>query len=80
MAGVSAAAVGTTVMFYVIMLPVMVAQSVWIVVQTAFQKCFHRLIRRAGHAGIQMDTGFGQSRARAAADAAADQRINAVFF
>ena len=66
-----------TVMFAVV---VMVAVSVGIKGQFPFQQGFHCLVRVSGNAAVKLDSGLGQSVSRAAADAAADQRIHALFF
>ena len=70
-AGVAAAVVA--------LFPVVVAAlGVGIKGQLARQQIGHLAVRIAGDAGIELDAGFRQSGAGAAADAAADQGIHAV--
>ena len=56
---------------------VMVATDIGIVIQVACQECFHSVISIAGNTAVELDAGLGQSHLSAAADAAADQNINA---
>lgn len=73
---VLAAAVAAAVMSLAVM--VVAAYGVGVEDQCAVQKRLDGRIRAAGSAREQLDARLGQRRARAAADAAADQRIRAV--
>lgn len=57
-------------------LPVMLAADVGVVYQFSLQQGLYRFIRAAGYAAVQLDARFFQGFARAAPDAAADQRIH----
>ena len=56
----------------------MVALRLRIIGQHAAQERLHALVRAAVHARIQLNAGRRQRRARAAADAAADQGVHAL--
>ena len=56
---------------------VMVTADVGIVIQIACQECFHSVIGIAGNAAVELDASLSQRHLSTAADATADQHINA---
>lgn len=73
----AAVTAGTRLMSAVpaVMLTVMVAANVLLIMQAAVQEIGDRLIGAAAAAPVQPDSRFRQRHLRAAADAAADQRV-----
>lgn len=68
-AGVAALAVGVVVM---------ITADIGIVCKRACQQGFHRCVRFAADAAVELNARFRQRHLSAAADAAADQRVHAV--
>ena len=60
---------------FVMMFSVMVAVDIGVKGQVSGQIGFHCLVRAAGNAAVELDSGFRQGCLGAAADAAADQDI-----
>ena len=72
------AAVGTAAVVAAgVAFTVMVAADVGIVIQVACQECLHSIVSIAGNAAVELDACLSQSHLSAAADAAADQDVNA---
>ena len=56
---------------------VMIAVRLCTLRKRAGEKRIYRVIRRAGHACVKLDTRLRKRRLRPCADSAADQRLNA---
>ena len=76
---VATAAVGAAGMAFTVVMVVMAAAGVGIVVQGAAEEQFHSLVRVTGYASVNGNAGFHQSIAGTAADAAADQHVDALL-
>ena len=77
MTAVSAAVTAATVIAAGVAFAVMVTADVGIVIQVACQECLHSIVSIAGNAAVELDACLSQSHLSAAADAAADQNVNA---
>ena len=71
LAAAAVAAAGVT--FFVVVIAVMAALYAGIESKISGKKCFHSVVRIAGHTAVQLDTCRAECRLRTAADAAADQ-------
>ena len=56
---------------------VVVATDVGVIIQVACQECLHSIVSITGNAAVELDASLSQSHLGTAADAAADQHINA---
>ena len=80
MAAVASASMMAAGMSALAMLVVMViAADIWIIDKSTGQQSVYRSVGIAACASVEADTGFRQSHLSTAADAAADQRIDAVL-
>ena len=80
MAAMLTAAVATAGVTFLAMLVVMVvAVNIGVVAQISAEQCAHRRVSVPTDTAVELDTRFGQSRLRTAADASADQSVHVVL-
>ena len=75
----TAAVVTAGVTFLAMLVVMVVAVNIGVVAQISAEQCAHRRVSVPTDTTVELDTRFGQSRLRTAADASANQSVHAVL-
>ena len=75
----AAAVVAAGVTSFAVLMVVVVAVNIGIIAQISAEQCVHRCVSVSADTAVELDTRFGQSCLRTAADASADQSVYAVL-